>query len=302
MTESTEDEMLAQAIAMSLEAAQQQQSTGQQLNGNPTQPHVASELPTTATIGTTTAVNTGDKDQLSEEAAEIAKVILSREEPRQPQGADSSELPRAVMLREWQPNKECLDLVMGMGISENAARRALYNTGNDNAELATSWVFENIDDPELHSPFNPAPMTILPHAQGGPVCHSFDDIRVVHPENTELCKMVFIVNAELQMGVGKIAAQVGHATLALYRLLQTQPRWKEQCVKWEESASTKIVVQGLSTHHLLELKHRAYELRLPNIIVHDAGKTQVEPGSLTVFAVFGKIVEVNAITGTLKLL
>ena len=209
------------------------------------------------------------------------------------------------MAREWQPNKECLELVMGMGISENAARRALYNTGNDNAELAISWVFENISNPELHSPFNPGTLSpALASQQGGPVYHSYDDAAVGGQENLEMYmyKMVFVVNSELRMGAGKIAAQVGHATLALYRLLQTQPDWKEQCTKWEETMSTKIAVQGLNTHHLLELKHRAYELRLPNVIVHDAGKTQVEPGSLTVFAVFGKIAEVNQITGKLKLL
>lgn len=303
MTDTTEDEMLAQAIAMSLEASQQtslQQPPA--LGSNPIHPH-SEYIAATSTGGppttTTHTFDSGRKGQLSHEAAEIAQAILSREEPTQPQGG--SELPPAVMMREWQPNKECLDLVMGMGISENAARRALYNTGNDNAELATSWVFENINDPELHKPFNPAPMTTLPHAQGGPVYHSFDEI-AVYPENTEMYKMVFVVNSELKMGVGKIAAQVGHATLALYHLLQTQPNWKTQCTKWETTASVKIVVQGLNAHHLVELKHKAYELRLPNIIVHDAGKTQVEPGSLTVFAVFGRIVDVNAITGTLKLL
>ena len=315
MTETTEEEMLAQAIAMSLEAVQQsslpqqQPNTGNHITASTTQPTHSQSAGTTActarqvpitSVSTTTA---GGRGSLSVEAAEIAQAILTRDEPQQAQGG-STELPPAVLtMGEWQPNKECLDLVMGMGISENAARRALYHTGNDNAELATSWVFENIDNPELHSPFIPVPSTSLPQAQqGGPVCHSFDDVAIVSSQNAEMYKMVFVVNTSLRMGVGKIAAQVGHATLALYHLLQTQPTWKAQCTQWEESATTKIALQGVDTHHLLELKHRAYEMRLPNVIVHDAGRTQVDPGSLTVFAVFGKVVDVNGITGKLRLL
>ena len=315
MADPTEDEMLAQAIAMSLEAAQQQ------MNNKPTdnstqqkQPHSSNDsAPRSAPCDGSTVPNisaTELQGAITDEASEMARVIMSRDEPRESQKGTGELPPAVLMAREWQPNKECLDLVMGMGISENAARRALYNTGNDNAELATSWVFENIDNPELHSPFNPVQMSPLPTTgtpqlspqHGGLVCHSFDQALIGLPENSDIYKMVFVVNMELNMGVGKISAQVGHATLALYHLLQTQPNWKEECTKWQQSASTKITVQGQSTHHLLELKHRAYEQRLPSIIVHDAGRTQVEPGSLTVFAIFGKVADVNIITGKLKLL
>ena len=312
MAEPTEEEMLAQAIAMSLQESAKEATvpTPQSTPVTPAQPP-SQTLPTTneaANLPThpTTPPARKDSFNIASEASEIARAILSRDEPLQAQQTDSTQLPPAVLLeREWRPNKECLDLVMGMGISENAARRALYHTGNDNAELATAWVFENIDNPELHSPFNPGPITSPAGTTslgqpGWPVYHSFDDALVGAP--SELYKMVFVVNTDLKMGVGKIAAQVGHATLALYRLLQTQPNWKEQCTKWEETAMTKIAVQGQSTHHLLELKHRAYELRLPSVIVHDAGRTQVEPGSLTVFAVFGRVADINEITGKLKLL
>ena len=308
MDEATEDEMLAQAIAMSLQETLQAESSPPAQHQH-THTTASSAQPPSQTLPTTMASRTtthseSDSLKIASEASEIARVILSRNEPQQAKSS-RTELPPVVLgPKEWEPNKECLDLVMGMGISENAARRALYNTGNDNAELATAWVFENIDNPELHSPFNPSPVSTVPGMallqQGGPVYHSFDDTLVGGP--AELYKMVFVVNTELKMGVGKTAAQVGHATLALHRLIQTQQSWREQCKKWEETAMTKIVVQGLNTHHLLELKHRTYELRLPSIIVHDAGRTQVEPGSLTVFAVFGKVAEIDEITGTLKLL
>ena len=314
MTEQTEDEMLAQAIAMSLEAAAQNSNSGNNTSTTTThQPLVPTPLTATTTTSTAAAERGSIALGISDEASEIAQRIMSRDEPQESQKGPGAarDLPPAVMVaREWQPNNECLELIMGMGISENAARRALYNTGNDNAQLATSWVFENIDDPQLHAPFHPVQVSpvpspgqlSVPQHGGGIVCHSYDQAMVGLPDNSDMFKMVFVVNSELGMGVGKIAAQVGHATLALYHLLQTQPNWKEECSTWENSASTKITLHGQSTHHLLELKHKAYEQRLPSIIVHDAGRTQVEPGSLTVFAVFGKVADVNVVTGKLKLL
>ena len=321
MAELSEDEMLAQAIAMSLLPEQEQQQQEKEEEEEETQktstPQVSSKAVSQYSTLTTdrssatqqqgpsaSKTSAPQKDflasipgDLSEEAAKIAQRLQVRVEPSPP---TQTTLPPAKLMGEWQPNKECLELIMGMGISENAARRALYNTGNDNAELATAWVFENISDPELHKPFTPS-MTVLPHIpEGGPVCHSFDD--VMAQMNSEAFKMVLVVNTELRMGVGKTAAQVGHAVLGLYRLLQTQAKWKEDSIKWDDCGSKKIVLQGRNTRHLLELKHRAYELRLPNIIVHDAGKTQVAPGSLTVFATFGRSADVDQVTGSLKLL
>ena len=311
MAELSEDEMLAQAIALSLLPEQeQQQQEKEEETQNTSTPQVSSKAVSqhsTAAADQSSAVASKTVPQkdflasvsgdISEEAAKIAQRLQERVEPSPPA---QTTLPPAKLMGEWQPNKECLELIVGMGISENAARRALYNTGNDNAELATAWVFENISDPELHKPFTPS-MTVLPHVpEGGPVCHSFDD--VMAQMNSEAFKMVLVVNTELRMGVGKAAAQVGHAVLGLYRLLQTQVKWKEDSIEWDDCGAKKIVLQGRDTRHLLELKHRAYELRLPNIIVHDAGKTQVAPGSLTVFATFGRAADVDQVTGSLKLL
>ena len=213
------------------------------------------------------------------------------------------ELSGIHSVRQWEPNRECLELVMGMGISANAARRALYHTGNDNAELAVAWVFENINKPDLHETFEPPPLTVAQPPQTGPVFHSFDELQsVVLASEATTPKMVFVVNTELKMGVGKIAAQVGHATLALYRHLQGQPEQQADFKDWEDGGSKKIVLKGENYQQLLELKHRAYELHIPNVIVHDAGRTQIEPGSLTVFALFGDSSTVDKVTGALKLL
>ena len=47
-------------------------------------------------------------------------------------------------------------------------------------------------------------------------------------------KMVFIVNSELNMGIGKVASQVGHAACGLYRqLVQEEGRFGDMLVTWE---------------------------------------------------------------------
>lgn len=132
----------------------------------------------------------------------------------------------------------------------------------------------------------------------GPVYHSFDDLI----QATETFKMVFVVNNSLKMGVGKIAAQVGHATLGLYRFIQGQADRVAGLKVWEDSGSKKVVLKAETVDHLLDMKRKAYELKVANIVVHDAGRTQVEPGSLTVLALFGRLEAVDQITGQLKLL
>lgn len=210
--------------------------------------------------------------------------------------------------KEWLPNKDALELIVGVGISENAAKRALYNTGNDNAELAVSWVFENIGDPELHQPFFPPVMT-KPLTKGavmgfGAVYHSYDEMTgpMSESERGTEYKMVLVANTSLKMGVGKVAAQVGHAVLGLYHCLEVQHDHKPGLSEWEGRGAKKIVLKGNDTQHLLDLKQKALELQIANILIHDAGRTQIDPGSLTILALFGRSKDLDSITGKLKLL
>ena len=48
--------------------------------------------------------------------------------------------------------------------------------------------------------------------------------------------MVFVVNDSLKMGVGKIAAQVGHAAVGLYReLVETKGQSTHLVEQWQEN-------------------------------------------------------------------
>ncbi len=89
-------------------------------------------------------------------------------------------------------------------------------------------------------------------------------------------KMYIIVNKDLKMGVGKIAGQVGHGVAKLTRILEKNPT--QTYKSWVKTAEAKIVLKG-SEKQMLELSEK-YKC----IQIHDAGKTQIPEGSMTVIA------------------
>lgn len=218
-------------------------------------------------------------------------------------------LSKASQPLSWQPDLQAMQMMLEMGISENAARRALYHTGNESAELAAGWVFDNahlanIDDPFIPYAHPPSPGSSnepLPGEAAGNVgkeqtlCWSFQWT------SADSVKMVFVVNSELHMGVGKIAAQVGHATLGLYKQAKSENLTNDLSL-WENNGATKIVLSGGNTRNLLDMQQEANTVNLANYVVHDAGKTQVLPGAITVLGIFGHSSIVDRITGSLKLL
>ncbi len=113
-------------------------------------------------------------------------------------------------------------------------------------------------------------------------------------------KQVIVVRADLGMGKGKIAAQVGHAcVLGAENVRRSRPEWFE---KWW-SGQEKIVLKVNSEKELEEVKKGAIELGLPWSEVTDAGHTQIAPGTFTCISI-GPAPEdlVDKITSNLKLL
>ncbi len=113
-------------------------------------------------------------------------------------------------------------------------------------------------------------------------------------------KQVIIVRTDLEMGKGKIAAQVGHAcVLGAEHVRKSNPSWFEQWWAGQE----KVVVKVQSLKELEEIKRQAIELNLPWSEVTDAGHTQIAPGTTTCISI-GPAPEnlVDKITGNLKLL
>ena len=220
-------------------------------------------------------------------------------------------LPRApAKPLSWEPDLQAMQMMLEMGISENAARRALYHTGNESAELAAGWVFDNLHLVNINDPFIPYAHPPSPGSSSEP--QPGEAAGEEPPREQQFCfalqlsaatsvKMVFVVNNELHMGVGKIAAQVGHATLGLYKQAKSENLTNDLTL-WETNGATKIVLIGGNTRKLLDMQQEANTVNLANYVVHDAGKTQVLPGAITVLGIFGHSSIVDRITGSLKLL
>ncbi|KAL7986273.1 hypothetical protein Chor_011439 [Crotalus horridus] len=181
-------------------------------------------------------------------------------------------------------------LLLDLGIPEAAARRALALTGGHSAEAAAQLYFSSGLDSQDEDEAQGSDVNLLPSRHH---------------------KMVFVVNMELSMGTGKIAAQVGHAAIGLFQLVHEKPirliAKKTVCRSYHEVcfallSAKKVVLQGVNTDQLLELHALALSLELPTYLVQDAGRTQVSAGSQTVLAIMGEEELVNQVTGELKLL
>ncbi|KAK1727175.1 hypothetical protein CaCOL14_000833 [Colletotrichum acutatum] len=128
-------------------------------------------------------------------------------------------------------------------------------------------------------------------------------------DNNEECKLVLVVRTDLGMTKGKMAAQASHATLACYKSLSktaakdpSSPAAKILS-RWENLGQAKIAVQIKNQDEMLELMGKARSLGVTSEVIADAGRTQIEAGSLTVLGV-GPAPRslVDQITGHLKLL
>ena len=53
----------------------------------------------------------------------------------------------------FKPNAEALSTLQSMGFSENRSCRALYHTGNKDAETAMNWIFGHMEEAEIDAPF-----------------------------------------------------------------------------------------------------------------------------------------------------
>lgn len=99
----------------------------------------------------------------------------------------------------------------------------------------------------------------------------------------EELKMVLIVNDELKMGKGKIAAQCAHAAVGAVETLSEQGR-RVELTQWEMCGQPKIALKCPSWEEMKGIMFVAKQNGVPSFVVQDAGRTQVEPGSRTVLA------------------
>ena len=111
-------------------------------------------------------------------------------------------------------------------------------------------------------------------------------------------KQVIVVNEELKLPPGKLAAQVAHAAVGAFLEASASAR-----TAWLKDGMPKVVLAGNSTAHLVELETLAREAGLPVMLIEDAGRTVVPEGTVTCLGIGpAKDALFVPVTGALKLL
>lgn len=123
-------------------------------------------------------------------------------------------------------------------------------------------------------------------------------------------KQIILIRGDLKMSVGKIAAQVSHASMA-FMLKQVQAQGKEKNIlnmtqdglEWIKTGQTKVCVKIDSEVELLEIVKKAKSMGLEAHAIVDAGRTEFDGVPTVTCAAIGpnKSIEIDKLTKHLKL-
>lgn len=114
-------------------------------------------------------------------------------------------------------------------------------------------------------------------------------------------KMVIVTRKDLKLSAGKLGAQIAHAAVTC--ALQCQESDPRTFKTWIREGQKKVVVKVPEEKEFYFLKDEAEALKLPTAVIHDAGHTEVDPGTVTVLGIGpGANEKIDRITGKLPLL
>lgn len=114
-------------------------------------------------------------------------------------------------------------------------------------------------------------------------------------------KMVILMRNDLKMTKGKIAAQASHA--AVNCALNSKKKDPKTFDKWISCGQTKVVLRVDSKEELFDFKAIVDAQGINNSLICDAGRTQIEPGSITCLGIGPADSSLlDKITGELKML
>lgn len=131
--------------------------------------------------------------------------------------------------------------------------------------------------------------------------HRITAPKMVQPVENRPLKLVLVINHSLGMKKGKIAAQVGHASVQT--LLSAGSVIPHIVDAWLAQGQKKVCVKAANEQQMNELSSRAKQAKLHTSKTIDAGHTQIPKGSYTVLAIGpGYESEIDEITGHLSLL
>lgn len=114
-------------------------------------------------------------------------------------------------------------------------------------------------------------------------------------------KTVILVRTDLDMPVGKVAAQACHGMRMLMQ--RNKDRYPSNIQYWADDKYRTICLAVESEKEMFELKHLAEHKRMDTYLVTDAGLTCNDPGTHTCL-VIGPHIDpiVDEVTGRLRLL
>lgn len=111
-------------------------------------------------------------------------------------------------------------------------------------------------------------------------------------------KQAIIVRNDLKLPKGKLASQVAHASVE--SVLRSD---KNTVQKWRQDGMPKIVLKVENEKEILMLNQITKDFGIACSLITDAGKTVVEPGTITCLGIGPENVEkVDRIIKDLKLL
>jgi PTH2 family peptidyl-tRNA hydrolase len=111
-------------------------------------------------------------------------------------------------------------------------------------------------------------------------------------------KQVILLRKDLKISRGKTASQVAHASSEA--VLKSH---KDDISKWRNAGMKKAVLEVFSKEDLFKFKQQAEDAGLVTSLITDAGRTELEPGTVTCLAIGpDQEAKIDKITGDLKLL
>lgn len=114
-------------------------------------------------------------------------------------------------------------------------------------------------------------------------------------------KMCIVLRTDLGMSTGKLIAQACHAAVGVSELgkKENHKAWR----RWRDEGAKKVALEAESLEEIEELAEKANELDIVNILIQDAGHTEVPPGTVTALGLGPDRTDLlDKVTGSLPLM
>lgn len=114
-------------------------------------------------------------------------------------------------------------------------------------------------------------------------------------------KQIILVRSDLKLPPGKLAAQAAHASVeSVLRCLKKDKKLVEE---WRSQGMKKVVLKVASLDDIHKYNALAKESGIISAVITDAGRTVVEPGTVTCLGIGPASEEkIDKLTGSLKMM